>query len=538
MKSNTSVRVLAAAGMFTLTVAGTAFTPAHADTGGSSVTNQGVSPNRAAGQAKLAASPRVAPTYAGYQTKPVTSPKGGSHSIWFGRMNYAGLLVYCIDGENLAPSQAPSKPVTRTQQVKLSYLLSRYANSSDKPTIGALSYISRQLLDPGWSFEQKAFGTLSTTDQTAIKARVAQLNTEAADYAGGYKPVVTNAAGTPSTAGTVRTGTATVGITSATGKFVPGVAFRATATGATFTSGICTLKTGKSSSTTTNGTTSTAATKLPWTATPTAKNGDKVTLTGSFTGIPASTYYEYAGPHVGEQRVIGAAPAGTGAGTGTPVTIKVAAPKAITRVSTQQWVPGKTITDTVITSGLESQKVDITAAAAVMRRPDGVASCENVGVEQWEKAFHSSKVSTISTAKVTGVVANTDVQIPLHLTSKLPSDVTAGKWCGSINENVWQAGTQKRLVATQFGEVNEWGSLTVAAPKPTPTPTPPSTKPTPPSTKPTPPSSQPVIPTDGLVSFGGPDMAGLLVGAGFLGVGGTTAGVLARRAMRGRNNRH
>jgi hypothetical protein len=220
--------------------------------------------------------------------------------------------------------------------------------------------------------------------------------------------------------------------------------------------------------------------------------------------------------------------------------IKVAAPKAITRVSTQQWVPGKTITDTVTTSGLESQKVDITAAAAVMRRPDGVASCENVGVEQWEKAFKAGKVSTISTAKVIGVAANTDVQIPLHLTSKLPSDVTAGNWCGSINENMWQAGTQKRLVVTQFGEVNEWGSLTVAAPKPTPTPTPPSTPPstTPPAPKPTLPSSQPVIPTDGLVSFGGPDMAGLLVGAGFLGVGGTTAGVLARRAMRRRNNRH
>ncbi|RNI24809.1 hypothetical protein EFY87_03720 [Flexivirga caeni] len=494
---------------------------ARADTGGSSSQQVGALRGPSAAQARMLAP--ATPTYFGFKTQTVHSPKGGSHSIWFGRMNYGGILVLCIDGELLAPSSSPSKPISRTSQVRLAGLLSRYLNSTDRVTVGALSYISRQLLDPGWSFDQKAFTTLRPADQAAIKARVRQLNAEAAAFSGSYKPVVTNTLGTPDVSGAVRSGTASLGLAAAGGALVPGVTFKARITGnAQFTLGLkhvgsTAARTGVNQ--TVFGQTKSAATLLPWAGTPQAKNGDPVTISGAFSGVPASAYYEYDSPRAGEQRVIGAAPTGTAAGTSPTVKLKVTTPKASTVVATQEWTAGAKIVDVLTTEGLNASTVDVTARALVAPKPADLGSCAQFGASQWATAVKDGTAKVVATAKVTGQPANADIKVPLSLSRDIP----AGAWCGSIDEKVFTNGVHVMpmsngqaplsgtpLVATALGDPHEWGSMTVSA-KPTPTATPtPSSSSTP---APTTSSTQPVIPTDQATH--GMNGVGMAAGAGF-----------------------
>lgn len=205
-------------------------------------------------------------------------------------------------------------------------------------TVAALSYISRELLDPGWSFDLQAFKTLPAADQKAITTRVAQLKAESVAFSGTYTPVLTNKLTDPDASGTARSGTASLALAGSSGRPVAGVTFKATITGnARFTNGVRTAAAGAASDQTVSGQTRATAIPLPWAGTVQAKNGDKVSINGSFSGIPAAAYYEYDAPHAGEQRVIGAAPARSAAATSPAVAITIARPVATTRVATSTW---------------------------------------------------------------------------------------------------------------------------------------------------------------------------------------------------------
>lgn len=410
--------------------------------------------SRATAKARLAVKAST-PSYFGYESKPVT-PAGESvaHSVWFGVMDYNGVKVFCIDGKLLAPSQAPSKPISKSDQAKLAYLTSRYTTSTDKVTVAAVSYIARQLLDPGFaSFDSKAFATLDTSVQAKIKAKVSALNSEASRYAGPYQPAVTNTAAAADKAGSVSSGAATVAVRSASGADLAGVKYTATISRGTFAGGKKTV----------TGTTGTSPVKLSWAADSGAKNGAPVTVKVSYTSVPSTSYYEYDSPNSKEQRVISAAPATTLASAPVIARIVVPTPTAHTKVSTTQWVPGSTLTDVLTTSGVSgSPKVTITATAAITARPAGTDSCSTLDEKSWAGAVKAKNVTTVATATVKNAATNADVNVPLHLAATFP----AGTWCGSITETITNTATGKVLLTTPYGAVNEWGHTTVAKPKP------------------------------------------------------------------------